>query len=76
MALYHCCKWHCIISACRCKLKLFINDRSDFIIYFVGLAKDTVNSEIFTRILVSRKAFKDTFDTLEIRDFGMIYLNQ
>ena len=36
----------------------------------------TVNSEIFARILFSRKALKDIFVTLKIRDFGMIYLHQ
>ena len=36
----------------------------------------TVNSEIFARILISRITLKDTFATLKIRDFRMIYLHQ
>ena len=38
--------------------------------------KNTVNSEIFARILFSRIALKCIFATLEIRDLGMIYLSQ
>ena len=34
----------------------------------------TVNSEIFAGILFSRRALKDIFATLKIRDFDMIYL--
>ena len=36
----------------------------------------TVNAEIFARILFSRIVLKDIFATLEIRDFGMIYVYQ
>ena len=37
---------------------------------------NTVNSEIFARILFSRIALKHIFATLKIRDKGVIYLYQ
>ena len=37
---------------------------------------NTVNSEIVARILFSRIALKDVFVTLEIWDFGMVYVYQ
>ena len=37
---------------------------------------NTVNSEIFARILFSRIALKGIFATLEIRDLGMIYISK
>ena len=37
---------------------------------------NSVNSEIFARVLFSRIALKDIFTTLKIRDQGMVYLNQ
>ena len=37
---------------------------------------NTVNTEIFARILFSRIAFKDIFATLKICDKVMIYLHQ
>ena len=36
----------------------------------------TVNSEIFERVLFSRKTLKDIFARLKNRDYGMIYLYQ
>ena len=36
-------------------------------------AWNTVNSEIFAKILLWRKALKVIFATLKIRDYGMIY---
>ena len=41
-----------------------------------GIRLNTVNSEIFARILFLRIALKDIFPTLEIRDLGMIYVYQ
>ena len=35
---------------------------------------DTVNPEIFARILMSRIALKDIFVTLKIRDLDMLYI--
>ena len=40
------------------------------------IAEDTVDSEIFARILFSRKALKDIFVTLKIRNYSMIYIYQ
>ena len=37
---------------------------------------NTVNSEIFLRVLFLGIALKDKFATLKIRDYGMIYLHQ
>ena len=37
---------------------------------------NTVNSEIFARILFSRIALKGIFATLKIRDLGILYLYQ
>ena len=38
--------------------------------------QNTVNSEIFARILFSRIVLKDIFAKLKIRDQGMIYIYQ
>ena len=43
--------------------------------YFYNFT-DTVNSEIFVRILFSRNALKEVFDTLNIRDKDMLYPHQ
>ena len=37
---------------------------------------DTINSEIFARILFSRIMLKDMFAMLKIRDWSIIYLHQ
>ena len=41
-----------------------------------SLHTNTVNSEIFARILFSRIALKGIFVTLGIRDLGMVYIYQ
>ena len=44
--------------------------------HLASATSNTVNPEIFARILFSRIALKDIFAALKISDKGMIYLYQ
>ena len=64
----------CFCFYCCCSLYF----RFDKILAKISIftVTNTVNMEIFARILFLRIALKEIFAMLKIRDFGMIYLHQ
>ena len=63
------------LGGCMCSFCCFLT--SYWQNYWVSSSlSNTVNSQIFARILITRNTLKDTFATLKICDLCMIYLHR